>query len=563
MSLFPDLNDEDISDKLKKVPEVVKLYLKNHPDLEPHQRFVKTFLSKYDNLLLFHGLGTGKTCSSVFCSESFLEKQNNIYVICPLSLKDQFRNTLFEPDSIVKKGKTFELDQRCKLQTFVNICETSTSSSDIVDKINYLIDRYYSFFSYDEFSDFIANAASSSSSPLDQVRRLKFLFDRSLIIIDECHHVSEHASLKKGLQMLNKCDHKLLMMSATPIYKSVDEIIWIVNLLNSRNLHREKLTESNFEGLFKENINGIVSFVEGEDPTTFPLKIFPSSGQPSKFEDILYKSEMSPLQQKKKANSNIYYPQNSLDTIMVKHKKKKQSTVYKLCNESSASFFKNIEVYSGKFAAIRDIILDSEGIILLYSKFIENGIVPLACMLEANGVNRYKHPNMLIESSSSSSSYIVLCGDKDITDPAEVEEQVNLVNDEDNSEGQNIKYILMDETYCEGTDLKCVRQTHVVEPCSVYTQLQQIIGRGCRNYSHYRLPKSKRNIQIFLHSCSPEEESMYKKLYADYSPISQILDIMKEESVDLKLNLTEKRKENKNEKTNVKINLSFNKSFYL
>ena len=41
-------------------------------ELEPHQMFVRNFMSfqtPYNGLLLFHGLGTGKTCSSISVCE--------------------------------------------------------------------------------------------------------------------------------------------------------------------------------------------------------------------------------------------------------------------------------------------------------------------------------------------------------------------------------------------------------------------------------------------------------------------------------------------------------------
>ena len=46
--------------------------------------------------------------------------------------------------------------------------------------------------------------------------------------------------------------------------------------------------------------------------------------------------------------------------------------------------------YSCKIATIVDNIKDSEGIIFIYSKYINSGIVPLAMALEYNGYSNYK-----------------------------------------------------------------------------------------------------------------------------------------------------------------------------
>ena len=52
--------------------------------LRPHQLFVRNFLSfqtPYNTLLLFHGVGTGKTCSAISIAEemrSYMKQTGNI-----------------------------------------------------------------------------------------------------------------------------------------------------------------------------------------------------------------------------------------------------------------------------------------------------------------------------------------------------------------------------------------------------------------------------------------------------------------------------------------------------
>ena len=87
-SLYPHLDDVKFNEKIhiKKEFNDVRYETKSPEDfdniieisnkicnskefeLEPHQMFVRNFLSfqtPYNGLLLFHGLGTGKTCSSI------------------------------------------------------------------------------------------------------------------------------------------------------------------------------------------------------------------------------------------------------------------------------------------------------------------------------------------------------------------------------------------------------------------------------------------------------------------------------------------------------------------
>jgi Rad3-related DNA helicase len=58
--------------------------------LLPHQRFVALYLdplSPYRGLLLYHGLGTGKTCASIAVAQSFLEANKRVVVLAPASLR--------------------------------------------------------------------------------------------------------------------------------------------------------------------------------------------------------------------------------------------------------------------------------------------------------------------------------------------------------------------------------------------------------------------------------------------------------------------------------------------
>mgnify|MGYP003324341495 CR=1 FL=1 len=68
-------------------------------ELAPHQYFVKNFMSNntpYNSILLFHGTGVGKTCSSLLISDNFKEyvKKNNInsYQVWDDNKKDFYRN---------------------------------------------------------------------------------------------------------------------------------------------------------------------------------------------------------------------------------------------------------------------------------------------------------------------------------------------------------------------------------------------------------------------------------------------------------------------------------------
>ena len=90
---------------------------------------------------------------------------------------------------------------------------------------------------------------------------------------------------------------RLLLLSATPMYNSYKEIIWLINLMNI-NDNRPPINVKNIfnpDGTFKRDKNGYeigrellerkatgyISFVRGQNPYTFPYRIWPEEFSPN------------------------------------------------------------------------------------------------------------------------------------------------------------------------------------------------------------------------------------------------------------------------------------------
>ena len=75
-------------------------------ELAPHQAFVRNFLSfqtPYNGLLLYHGLGSGKTCSAIsVCEEmrSYMQQMGitkRIMIVASPNVQDNFKIMKFWP----------------------------------------------------------------------------------------------------------------------------------------------------------------------------------------------------------------------------------------------------------------------------------------------------------------------------------------------------------------------------------------------------------------------------------------------------------------------------------
>ena len=113
----------------------------------------------------------------------------------------------------------------------------------------------------------------------------------------------------------------------------------------------------------------------------------------------------------------------------------------------------------------------------------------------------------------------------------------------DNICGQNVKVVLISQAGSEGLDFKAVRQIHILEPWYNVNRMEQIIGRGVRNFSHKDLPFEQRNVQIFLYGTilsAAEEEAadlyVYRISEIKAVKIGKVTRLLKETSVDCIIN---------------------------
>ena len=119
--LYPNLNDAEFNVKIAEkrefndtkydgtlhedIKEYADFLAKADFELSPHQAFVKNFMSAetpYNSLFLYHGLGTGKTCSAIGVCEEMRDymkaigSTKRIMIIASENVQDNFRQQLFD-----------------------------------------------------------------------------------------------------------------------------------------------------------------------------------------------------------------------------------------------------------------------------------------------------------------------------------------------------------------------------------------------------------------------------------------------------------------------------------
>ena len=247
------------------------------------------------------------------------------------------------------------------------------------------------------------------------------------------------------------------------MYNLSTEIIWILNMLllndNRPTLSEKKIFDKNGniinETLLIDKSKGYISYLRGENPISFPIRLYPNHNQKNiinssnshplsifknpissekklSFLELygsslidhqykIYSSESLKLKDKQSIKidnenmllqlSNIVYPgdsdnytdlygDNGLTNTMDIHK-----GVYSYKSETLRDYGEyfhkdSINKYSSKICAILNEIEGSDGIVFIYSNWIKSGIIPLVLALEQNGYTNIDKKEILKNSKN-------------------------------------------------------------------------------------------------------------------------------------------------------------------
>jgi superfamily II DNA or RNA helicase len=669
--LYPDINDPDFNIDIAKRKEFneqsIQFNVKDVVEesdklcsatfeLTPHQQFVKNFLSintPYNSLLLFHGLGTGKTCSAIGISEemrSYMKQMGitkKIIIVASPNVQENFKQQLFDERKMEKIGGIWNIKGCSGMQFLSDINPINLkglSKEKIIKQVDRIIRSYYLFMGYGEFANYISKRSNTPEELSEEKReelkgrKLRNTFENRLIIIDEVHNIRS-SNNKKEKKVASRLEQlvkyvkglRLVLLTATPMYNDPREIIWLINLMNKNdrrstidarevfdkdgNFMRDQSGTEVGKDLLMRKARGYVSFVKGDNPYTFPYRIFPhdfKSDQSLKVNryptktllggDLLqgmeymdlFCTELGPYQsdvyeliiqsikdkqdtsklapemmerfgytmlQKPLEALNMVYPTkdttelkeigiNALVGIeglerVMKFKRNKSDYEYREdIEEQYGRIFAPIHLgkYSSKLKSITKKVVESEGICLVYSQFLDGGVIPLAIALEEMGCQRYGAPNLLKTPPKKklSITYTLITGSEDLSPNNAL--SVKTASDKSNVDGSIIKIVIISRAGSEGLDFANIRQVHILEPWYNTNRIEQTIGRAVRNCSHKLLPFKKRNVMIFLYTTllknGNEAADMYVYRVAELKAIliGRVARALKEGAIDCLLN---------------------------
>ena len=271
-------------------------------DLLTHQKIVRDYLNiytPYRGLLLYHGLGSGKTCTSIAIAEG-MKSNKRVFVLTPASLKMNFFSEMKKcGDHIYKKNQFWEFVSIDGKPEYVGILSKALSlSTDYIRKHSgaWLVNIN----NEPNFADLTTEERSALDDQLNEMIRSKYTdinynglnmrrmelltggfthnpFDNAVVVIDEAHNfvsrivnkIKQPKSIAYILYdyLMNATNVKIVLLSGTPIINYPNEIGVLFNIL--RGYIKTWTLPISWEKAEKLNTDTILKMLDDDNFKTF------------------------------------------------------------------------------------------------------------------------------------------------------------------------------------------------------------------------------------------------------------------------------------------------------
>jgi hypothetical protein len=361
---YPDPNDEQLQTKIynkrefyyHRVPN--RKILKNYEEVKEYrdeicgqkfhlytqQSFLRNFVNPYTpytGLLIFHGVGTGKTGGAISIAENFKETVQKygtkVYILVsgPL-IKEHWK------DDILK----FTGENMNDEIGYVDKNERNRNRKNQLANIM----QYYKIISYRSFykkvlgEKIVENRTVSKGKvkktyrkteegeierdlSVDRIENL----DNTLLIVDEAHNLTDKgASLNNYGNAVKKIKKnsknlRIILLTATPMKNFAEDIVELINYLRPENdrIHRNKIFTTHKNHLmdfrpggkeyFQKMCNGYISHYRGANPLLFAKRVDIGEVPPGLIFTKVIRCKMLPFQKKGYIWAENNIPNDTLD----------------------------------------------------------------------------------------------------------------------------------------------------------------------------------------------------------------------------------------------------------
>lgn len=472
MEEYPDVSDPQYYQKLYRKAEIWmhRVTTGDHVEtgyekLSHPQLFLRDYLNPqtpYRGLLVVADVGAGKTCAALQVAEQFKSLGRKVVILTKAGLVEQFRREFLMTCS----GTTYlSDDEKTKIQRM------PFDQRKIVLRQKYkILKKFFMIQSFDTFFNKPRN------------------IDHMLLIIDEIHNFREESNRLDNLLKLLKMsiDVRTLLLSATPMIDSINEIIDIFQIFNIT-MPTEYLSDPlKYKTEITQLVRGYVSYFAA-DASFIPSRI-----------DV----------------GNVLDGVTRFTKLFVVDLSEEQKNMYAQINKTDDLKSLNIQrnaAVSFKLDELVKHVARSPGPVVVFSEFVKGlgGVKNITTHLRKNKINAE-----------------TLSGDVSDSQRQQIIQTFNHIKDKNH-------VLVITKVGSEGINLKNVRQCHILSPLWNISSMEQIIGRCIRIFSHAGLPIQDRDVSVFLWCAKNTiDEHIYHVAEEKDVLIQRMMQVLKQSAID-------------------------------
>ena len=353
-----------------------------------HQKIVRDYINLYTpyrGVLLYHGLGSGKTCSSIAIAEG-MKNDRTVIVMTPASLRTNYLEELKKcGDFFYKKNQFWEF-----IPTNLNTNTQNTQNTELINNLSYVLALSVDYITKhngawlinakkkSNYDDLTADERLALDSQINEMIRGKYKFinynglrkshlqnitlngtinpfNNAVIIIDEAHNfvsrivnkIKSKTSISMQLYnyLMDAENVKIILLTGTPIINYPNEIAILFNILRGKiKVYKFKLSinaatkvnQESFNEMFK-GTKGLYKFLDYIEysPTSTTLTItqnpygFISKNTKGKYDGVEYADVEYDKDKTKKIGDDHLGPEDFIKLVTAVLKKNKITVVPK------------------------------------------------------------------------------------------------------------------------------------------------------------------------------------------------------------------------------------------
>jgi len=509
-------------------------------------------------LLVDHALGTGKSIDAISIAEKLVRKGFQIILLSSKSLQENFKDDIIKYKKL--NGKSEAEAQEEMLRDYVFI---STKNSATLRRL-------------------METQSEAAESPFGEDEAVvENTLENKLLIVEEAHNlfngIINGAKSDVGIYkiIMKSKNVKVLFLTGSPIMNDPAELMPCFNMLTRtelfgksyRDFYKYFVDSKNHtiknRQKFQNRIVGLVSHYKlPKDPKLFAKKLptqvhrIPMSpeqfnaysaardkeieetvrrmGKPAARVGMSKPKGLSTTYRiRSRQISNVFYPDEAIRKVKTPYGYKEERILGKL-------ELRDLKKYMPKMEHIMKQINDNpKKLVVIYSQFLDAGILAAAKALRQRGYHAIKNP---LDFAKKGPGYGLIYG---AVEPEDRNMIIKMFGASDNKHAQHMHVLFITKTGAEGINIFNARMLFLMEPYWNPTLMNQLEGRIRRAGGHKDLPQKERTVQTFIYLADypvkypkenikelPTDADIYKEAKNKEKLINSFLTAMREVAID-------------------------------